>query len=45
MKIQTNFEISGYWPFGKFVCYGFSYIQSITLCVSSYTLVVISFER
>ena len=40
-----NFEIAGYWPFGKFVCYGFSYIQSITLCVSSYTLVVISFER
>ena len=37
--------VMGFWPFGAFVCYAYSYFQGMTVLVSSYTLVVISFER
>lgn len=37
--------IMGFWPFGEVVCYAYSYLQGIVIFVSSYTLVIISFER
>ena len=42
--ISTYFII-GYWPFGSVFCYIYSSFQGIAILVSSYTLVVISFER
>ena len=42
--ISTYFVI-GYWPFGSVFCYIYSSFQGIAILVSSYTLVVISFER
>ena len=46
-QIYLFFSIffAGYWPFGSVFCYIYSSFQGIAILVSSYTLVVISFER
>ncbi|XP_059097322.1 RYamide receptor-like isoform X2 [Tigriopus californicus] len=41
----SNTLVLGYWPFGWFMCICFSYFQGISILVSSFSLVVISFER
>ena len=40
-----NIVFSEHWPFGEFCCYSFGYLQVLVVLASSYTLVVISFER
>lgn len=40
-----NTLVLGYWPFGWFMCQSLSYFQGISVFVSSFSLVVISFER
>ena len=41
----TFSHISGYWPFGEFLCFATVYGQCVCIIVSSCTLVVIGFER
>ena len=36
---------SEHWPFGKILSYALSYLQGLSVCASSCTMVAISFER